>query len=197
MDRTRLTFIKTLKDADRHGRFHAYSPVTTLGRTIIVHAKLTIIDDTLLRIGSSNINNRSLGFDTECDLSLEATGPGSAANRAEITRLRNKLLAHWLGCPQPPMEASIQQAGGVGAALEELRNQGYCRLRPIEPKPLHPLAAFIAAYHLGDPVGPKDSWRPWKRRGALNAEIAAAQRTAQRDEIAPGGRRRTTARSPA
>jgi len=175
MDRTRLTFIQTLKSADRHGRFHAYSPVTTLGLTIIVHAKLTIIDDTLLRIGSSNINNRSLGFDTECDLSLEAAGSGSSANRAEITRLRNKLLAHWLGCVEAPMEEAIKRTGGVGAALEILRNSGYCRLRPIEPKPLKPLAAFIAAYHLGDPIGPNDAWRPWKRRKALAAEAVRSR----------------------
>jgi phosphatidylserine/phosphatidylglycerophosphate/cardiolipin synthase-like enzyme len=184
MDRTRLTFIQTLKRADRHRRFQAYSPVTTLGRTIIVHAKLTIIDDVLLRIGSANINNRSLGFDTECDLSLEATGPGSAANRAEIIRLRNKLLAHWLGCVEPPIEEAIHRTGGVGPALEELRKAGYCRLRPIEPKPLLPLAAFIAAYHLGDPAGPADSWRPWKRRKA----IAAQER---------GALRRKTAKAPA
>jgi phosphatidylserine/phosphatidylglycerophosphate/cardiolipin synthase-like enzyme len=176
MDRTRLTFIKTLKDADRHGRFHAYSPVTTLGRTIIVHAKLTIIDDTLLRIGSANINNRSMGFDTECDLSLEAAGPGSAANRSEITRLRNKLLAHWLGCVEAPMEEAIHKTGSVGAALEILRANGYCRLRPIEPEPLKPLAAFIAAFHLGDPVGPTDSWRPWKRKRAGAAEAAGVRK---------------------
>jgi phosphatidylserine/phosphatidylglycerophosphate/cardiolipin synthase-like enzyme len=177
MDRTRLEFIKTLNAADRHGRFRAYSPVTTLGRTIIVHAKLTIVDDTLLRIGSANINNRSLGFDTECDLSFEAAGPGSGASRAEITRLRNKLLAHWLGCPQPSVEEAIRKAGGVGAALEALRDGGFCRLRPIEPKPLHPLAAFIAAYHLGDPVGPRDSWRPWKRKRALRAEVRRVANT--------------------
>jgi phosphatidylserine/phosphatidylglycerophosphate/cardiolipin synthase-like enzyme len=172
MDRTRLNFIKTLKDADRHGRFQAYSPVTTLGRTIIVHAKLTIIDDTLLRIGSANINNRSMGFDTECDLSLEATGPGSASNRAEIIRLRNKLLAHWLGCVEEPMEEAIRKAGSIGAALEGLRAHGYCRLRPIELEPLSPIAAFIAAFHLGDPVGPRDAWRPWKRKRAEAAEAA-------------------------
>jgi len=178
MDRTRLTFIKTLKAADRFGRFRAYSPVTTLGRTIIVHTKLTIIDDTLLRIGSSNINNRSMGFDAECDLSLEATGPGSAANRAEITRMRNKLLAHWLGCVEPSMDEAIRKAGGVGATLEMLRTNGYCRLRPIEPKPLMSLAAFIAAYHIGDPFGPSDSWRPWKRRKAASKEAGAARRLA-------------------
>ena len=170
MDRTRLSFLKTLKDADTHGRFHAYSPVTTLGRTIIVHAKLTIIDDTLLRIGSANINNRSLGFDTECDLCLEASGPHSADNRAEITRLRNRLLAHWLGCVEEPLKCAITETGSVGAALEILRINGYCRLRPLEPRPLKPLAALVAAYHLGDPIGPGDAWRPWKRHSTADAE---------------------------
>jgi len=180
MDRTRLTFIQTLKSADRHGRFQAYSPVTTLGLTIIVHAKLTIIDDVLLRIGSANINNRSLGFDTECDLSLEANGTESADNRAEIIRLRNKLIAHWMGCAEAPMAAAIDRVGSVGAAMETLRLSGYCRLRPITPKPLGPLAAFIAAYHLGDPAGPRDSWRPWKRRKALAAAAAKVNSEAAR-----------------
>ncbi len=176
MDRTRLTFIRTLTAADRHGRFHAYSPVTTLGRTIIVHAKLTIIDDTLLRIGSANINNRSFGFDTECDLSLEAAGPASAANRAAITHLRNKLLAHWLGCAEQPLLEAIQATGSAGGALEIMRTHGYCRLRPIELEPLGPLAAFIAAFHLGDPVGPRDSLRPWKRKKAAVEEAAVARK---------------------
>ena len=175
MDKTRLVFIQTLKSADRHGRLRVYSPVTTLGRTIIVHAKLTIIDDVLLRIGSANINNRSMGFDTECDLSLEAT---SAAHRSEITRLRDKLLAHWLGCVEDDLKAAIKRAASVGEALEQLRNNGYCRLRPIPPAPLKPLAAFIAAHHLGDPIGPQDAWRPWKRRAAAKAEAAKARRLA-------------------
>ena len=40
-----------------------------------VHAKIMVIDDRLLRVGSSNLNNRSMGFDTECDLAVEVT-PG-------------------------------------------------------------------------------------------------------------------------
>lgn len=165
MDRTRLRFLRRLQRADKHGRLKAYSPVTTLGRTIIVHAKLTIIDDRLLRIGSANLNNRSLGFDTECDLSFEATGRAGTGNRAEIVRLRTRLLAHWLGCDDAVVEAAVRKARGVGAGLEALRLAGYIRLRPFEMTPLGPLAELIAAYHLGDPYGPKDSWRPWKRRG--------------------------------
>jgi phosphatidylserine/phosphatidylglycerophosphate/cardiolipin synthase-like enzyme len=169
MDRTRLDFIRTLREADKHERLHVYSPVTTLGRTIIVHAKLTIVDDVLLRIGSANINNRSLGFDTECDLSLEAA---SAENRAEILSLRNRLLAHWLGGAPERLDAAIAQHGRVGAALEALRTAGYCRLRPITPQSLSPVAAFVAAFHLGDPIGPEDSWRPWRRKRALRREAA-------------------------
>jgi phosphatidylserine/phosphatidylglycerophosphate/cardiolipin synthase-like enzyme len=171
-----MKFVHGLEAADRHGRMRIYSPVTTLGRTIIVHAKLTIIDDVLLRIGSANLNNRSMGFDSECDMSFEASGPDAVASRAEITRLRNTLLAHWLGSIDGDLEAAIAEAGSVGGALEALRTGGYTRLRPIEPKPLYGLAAFVAANQLGDPVGPEDSWRPWKRRAALLAQGARARR---------------------
>jgi hypothetical protein len=109
-------------------------------------------------------------------MSFETSGAGSAANRAEITRLRNKLLAHWLGCVEAPMEEAIHRTGSVGSALEILRTNGYCRLRPIEPEPLKPLAAFIAAFHLGDPIGPKDSWRPWKRKRAAAVEAAVVRK---------------------
>ena len=164
MDRTRVKFIETLKRADKHGRFQAYSPVTTLGRIIIVHAKLTIIDDRLLRIGSANINNRSMGFDTECDLSFEAAGRAGTGNRAEIIRLRTRLLAHWLGCDDAILETAIHKAGGVGAGLELLRHGGYARLRPIDLPQVKGVAALISAYHLGDPFSPTDGWRPWRRK---------------------------------
>jgi phosphatidylserine/phosphatidylglycerophosphate/cardiolipin synthase-like enzyme len=165
MDRTRVRFIERLKRADKHGRLQAYSPVTTLGRIIIVHAKLTIIDDRLLRIGSANINNRSLGFDTECDLSFEATGRSGTGARAQVEALRTRLLAHWLGCSEAIVAEAIRKAGSVGAGIEALRTHGYARLRPIQLRPVKGFAAFVAAYHMGDPFSPKDSWRWWRRKG--------------------------------
>jgi phosphatidylserine/phosphatidylglycerophosphate/cardiolipin synthase-like enzyme len=179
MDRTRVRFLETLRRADAYGRLRAYSPVTTLGRIIIVHAKLTIIDDRLLRIGSANLNNRSLGFDSECDMSFEAAGPPASAAHEQIHALRTRLLAHWLGCDDALMDAASQDAGGVGAAIEALRGSGLVRLRPIPLKPVTGLAAVIADYHIGDPFTPRDSWRCWRRkaesadaslRGASEAE---------------------------
>ena len=174
MDRTRSLFVKRLKAADHFGRFRAYSPVTTLGRTIIVHAKLAIIDDVLLRIGSSNMNNRSEGFDTECDLSLEASGPNASAAANRIAALRTHLIAHWLGCSDAVVAAAVSPTGHVGDAIESLRRQGYCRLRPIEPRPLGPMALFIATFHIGDPISAADCWRPWKRRALIKAKLAEA-----------------------
>lgn len=170
MDRTRSQFIKRLRGVDRHQRFHAYAPVTTEGRTIIVHAKLAIIDDTLLRIGSANMNNRSTGFDTECDLAFEADG-ASPANRGAISALRTRLIAHWLGCRDEVVAEAIAREGRLGLAIEALRSEGRARLRTLRSPALGPIAELIAARHLGDPVTPRDSWRPWKRNGQLRQDI--------------------------
>ena len=40
---------------------------------VMVHSKVMIVDDGFLRVGSANLNNRSMGADTECDLAFEAT----------------------------------------------------------------------------------------------------------------------------
>lgn len=184
MDRTRSFFIKRLSSADKHGRFRIYSPVTALGRTIIVHAKLAIIDDVLLRIGSANVNNRSLGLDTECDLSIEPMGANRTASRAAIRAVRARLLSHWLGCPQTVFDEALATAGGVGAAVELLRAEGRCRLRPIPALPLKPLAMLIATFHIGDPVGPSDSWRPWRRRTSLKAELKVVVATLKKAKLA-------------
>ena len=101
MDRTRSFFISRLKSADKYGRFHIYSPVTCLGQTIIVHAKLAIIDDVLLRVGSSNVNNRSFGLDTECDLSIEPAGASrshplrASSGSGRAHGCRRRLLLRW------------------------------------------------------------------------------------------------------
>lgn len=175
MDPTRSVFIARLQAADRFRRFQIYSPITALGRDIIVHAKLTIIDDVLVRVGSANMNNRSFGFDTECDLSVEAQGPLAERQRAAIGQLRTDILAHWLGCSSAVIDDAIAREGGVFKALESLRESGLRRLRPIAARRLHPPAALIARWHIGDPMTPADSFRPWKRRRALDRECRTTE----------------------
>jgi hypothetical protein len=45
------------------------------------------------------------------------------------------------------------------------------RLHPIEIKPIGAFWELVAHLHLGDPAGPTDSWRPWRRRSELQAQI--------------------------
>jgi phosphatidylserine/phosphatidylglycerophosphate/cardiolipin synthase-like enzyme len=171
MDKTRWDFLSRLQEADRHDRFRAFSPVTTLGRTIIVHAKLSIIDDRLLRIGSANINNRSMGFDTECDLSFEGD-EADAAFTQRLAELRTDLIAHWFGCRRQNVEGAVKEAGGrLIAGIEALRKDGRIRLRPIPTGKLSGLPAVIARNHLGDPVASEDAWRPWRRRSAASERL--------------------------
>jgi phospholipase D1/2 len=73
----------------------------TSAAAVMVHSKVMIVDDYLLRIGSANLNNRSMGADTECDLAFEAT---SEENRQFITRLRRGLIGHFCGVGEREIE---------------------------------------------------------------------------------------------
>ncbi|MGC1301146.1 MAG: phospholipase D-like domain-containing protein [Caulobacteraceae bacterium] len=168
MDKTRSALIRRLQNADLHGRFHAYCPETKAGKTIIVHAKHTIIDDTMLRVGSTNLNNRSTGFDSECDIAIEAgDGPDHDETRAAIGRHRTRTLAHFLDVDPATFDAASNWAGSLAGAIEALDTGPQRRLRKLGPVQIGPLAALIATFHLGDPVSPSDSWRPWRRRRDL------------------------------
>lgn len=85
MDSARRKMLRILWAADTHGRFGAYYPETERGAAIYLHAKVMVVDDRVLRVGSSNLNNRSLGVDTECDVVLDAETVAPAV-RSRIAR---------------------------------------------------------------------------------------------------------------
>lgn len=174
MDKTRSALLRRLQGADRHGRFHAYCPETRGGATIIVHCKVSVIDDRLLRAGSTNLNNRSSGFDSECDVAIEARdGPAGEATRTAVRAHRSRTLAHFLGVPPDRFDAAVAERGGVAAAIEALDTGPKRRLRRLGPVSIGPLARLIAAFHLGDPATPVDSWRPWLRRQQIQDSLRA------------------------
>ncbi len=170
MDKTRSALIRRLQGADRHGRFHAFCPETDAGRTVIVHAKCTLIDDVMLRAGSTNLNNRSTGFDTECDIAIEAE-QDDTATRAAIHRHRCTTIGHFLNRSGDEVQAAVERTGSLNKAIEALDTGPLRRLRRLGPVKIGPIAGLIAAYHLGEPVTPADSWRPWRRRRDLRAGL--------------------------
>jgi phosphatidylserine/phosphatidylglycerophosphate/cardiolipin synthase-like enzyme len=145
---TRSRMIRQLQARDPHRRFRILYPVTESGQPIYVHAKIMIVDDVLLRIGSSNIDRRSMGFDTECDVAITATDDGT---RRLIGHIRTTLLAEHLGLSQDRVVQEIERQGGLLGALDTLcRPQGRS-LRPLRPRRETWLGGILADTRFFDP----------------------------------------------
>ncbi|MDP3659662.1 phospholipase D-like domain-containing protein [Phenylobacterium sp.] len=168
MDRSRAALIWRLRAADVYGRFRALRPITPGGVTIIVHSKVTVVDDRIVRVGSANLNNRSGGFDTECELAIESDDPET---QIAIAAFRDRLVGHFIGYTGEAVARASAELGGMVAAIDSLNREG--RLASIEPAPMTPFGAFVSRYHLGDPANVSDSWRVGRRRERLYSEARA------------------------
>ncbi|WP_299171459.1 phospholipase D-like domain-containing protein [uncultured Brevundimonas sp.] len=157
MDTARAEVLYRLEQADKYNRFFAFAPLTKEGDRIIVHAKVSIIDDRLLRIGSSNLNNRSMGLDTECDIAAE---PTDDAGRAVIVNHRHRTIGHWIGVAAEEFAAIEAVLGSTGAAICSFDSD---RLKPLGSEPPTRIQRLFAELQLGDPTSSSDAWRPWKR----------------------------------
>ena len=167
MDTARSEVLFRLEQADRHNRFFAFTPHTRQGERIIVHAKVSIYDDAVLRIGSTNLNNRSLGFDTECDVAAE---PVDEAGRDAIRRFRHRTIGHWIGVTGEAFGAVESVTGTVGEAVQQF-NTG--RMHTLGAEPPSRFERIIAEFQLGDPASTRDAFRPWKRRTRSHRTLPA------------------------
>lgn len=144
----RSAFCNALRQADVHDRVPLVGAITgDIG--INLHSKLAIFDDRWLTVGSANLNRRSMGFDVECNLIIEARTP---EQRAMLERLRNRLLAEHLGLTLDALTHALHTHGL--ANLPELSSPKR-RLVRIDPqsRPLPPTLGPILA-PIFDPEGP-------------------------------------------
>jgi phosphatidylserine/phosphatidylglycerophosphate/cardiolipin synthase-like enzyme len=126
MDSARYRLLQLLWAADEYQRLGVYWPVTDGDISIYVHSKVLVVDDRLLRIGSSNLNNRSMGFDSECDVAVEAD-PDTVEHghiRETITSVRNELVGEHLGVSGDDFERTMHEQGSFLQAVETHRGQG-------------------------------------------------------------------------
>jgi phosphatidylserine/phosphatidylglycerophosphate/cardiolipin synthase-like enzyme/uncharacterized membrane protein YdjX (TVP38/TMEM64 family) len=160
----RQRFARMLREAAGNRVRVVYPDVdgNTPGNHTMVHSKVMVVDDRLMRIGSANLNNRSMGTDTECDLVIEAR---HETERAVIARLRNELLGHHCGVASDQVAAILGQSGSLIAAADRLSANGH-RLASIdddEPRrseltetlnvvidPKEPLSVECISRHLGE-----------------------------------------------
>lgn len=166
MDSARARLMRMLKLVDPYGRLRMYHPATAKSRAIYVHAKIVIVDEDVIRVGSSNFNNRSLRLDTECDITIDADLPGEETAVERIAAIRDGLLAEHLGTDRARVAAALSGGGSLIAAIEGLRGRGKT-LEPYVPLKLGRFRTWLADNEVLDPEGPDEMFEPLDRRPGL------------------------------
>lgn len=164
MDATRVRLAQLIGRVDTGNRFRIYTPKTVNGQDIYVHAKVMIVDDRILRVGSSNMNNRSLGLDSECDLAFEAADP----DHCEIIgRLRTRLMSEHCGVSEAELAAAFERTGSLIATIDTFQGQGrHLELLPVEEP--GEASKFIAETELLDPRSPDAMFEGMTRRSLFD-----------------------------
>jgi phosphatidylserine/phosphatidylglycerophosphate/cardiolipin synthase-like enzyme/uncharacterized membrane protein YdjX (TVP38/TMEM64 family) len=148
---------RQLQEADTGGRYRLYYPDVPgleAPHLLNVHSKVLVLDDDLCSVGSANFSNRSMGFDTECNVAIEARGDERI--RRVIASLRNRLLAEHLGTDIETVGAEIaRQNGSLIKAIEALQRPGRT-LAPINPEVSPELDALVPASAVVDPERPME-----------------------------------------
>ncbi|MDB5396437.1 MAG: phospholipase D/Transphosphatidylase [Rhodospirillales bacterium] len=182
MGANRDRLLHRLLSADSSGRLRVYYPIARAGQAVTeikIHAKLVIVDDCLLRIGSSNLNNRSMGTDTECDLAIETRHPG---HRAKIREIRARLIAEHTCRPVSDVMARLNETESLIAALDSLDADRL--LRPLKPTRGAREVAPLAGTAVLDPIQPltvrfvRPVVEPWLAAGrAIRRWISVNRKT--------------------
>jgi len=130
----RRQVLARIRQSDRHGRLHIYYPkLPGSEHGLHVHCKLMIVDGRALKVGSANLSNRSLGLDSECDVTIEAR-PGDrdeARIQTGVHSVLVRLLAEHLGLHEAACRARLERAGSIVQLIEAERGRARC----LEPLP--------------------------------------------------------------
>lgn len=169
MGSARAALLCALAAIDQDDRFQIYTPVTAAGAPIYVHSKLMIVDDHILRVGSSNMNNRSMGLDSECDIALDC-----AADET-IRSLRERLMAEHLGTTPEIVRQMFDETGSLIDTVENLRGEGKT-LIPYEPSEWTDTGMAIGASELLDPESVDERFEPLSNRGLFRGFLRRGTR---------------------
>lgn len=126
----RIRFMDILRQAGVADRVRlVYPEVGKDGSAVdvMVHSKVMIVDDMLLRVGSANLCNRSMGTDTECDLVIEAHDEPS---RSGVMAALGQLLGEHCGAEPENVVSAVRETGSIFAAMDRCKAEER-RLRPV------------------------------------------------------------------
>ena len=146
----RVKFCDIVEDGTDKSRFAVTYPVSRedgKDQTYHIHSKIMIIDDRYLHIGSSNLNKRSMGFDSECDLILDGD---DEAKRDAISSIRNNLIREHTGREESDINRMINDSTPLNELLI-YQNHSRQHLICIDNDPYRNELLTPLAIKLGDP----------------------------------------------
>lgn len=185
MDGARVRLLHAIAEKDHAKRFRIFVPLASKGTPIYVHSKMMIIDDEIIRIGSANMNNRSMGLDSECDVFIDAARPANVAAdiKPAIHGVRVCLLAEHCGLPVETIEQLLTTHGSMRAAIEAADMPGK-RLVPFELRPLTETEIAVADSTLFDPERPEEMFEAMSHRPGLFRKGGILRRPSKEKAIA-------------
>lgn len=169
----RSNALRIVESADIFGRWRCFYPVVpSLGDGYVkVHSKVMIADDLFLRVGSANMNSRSMGMDTECDLSFESSRRVEV--RSAIAKLRRELIGEHLGVDPAEFEARFLLNGSLVDTIDSFRG-GERTLAPMGPSVPEWVGRFAPPADWIDPSRPKGIRRWFARRLRRHRHVIAS-----------------------
>jgi phosphatidylserine/phosphatidylglycerophosphate/cardiolipin synthase-like enzyme len=170
MDGARAQLFRAVKDKDHAGRFTIWHPYNAAGTPIYVHSKLMIIDDEILRVGSANLNNRSMGLDSECDVFIDCARPGNGHCGDVITQLRYRLLGEHCGLASETVAPLLERHGSMAAMIDATPAGGKC-LRRYVPPVLGETEKALADAEVLDPERPEEMLAFYRRGGLFKSRV--------------------------
>ncbi len=121
---------ESLTEADLHNRLRLYYPLARdqgSSRQVYVHAKLFIADDRWVKIGSSNLSNRSMRVDSELEMTIDFE------SQPEVARnFLNRLLGIHFSKTSEQVEVVRQRHSNLTSALDELVSDEGHSLQPFQ-----------------------------------------------------------------
>lgn len=153
MGEMRRAWVARLRHVDEHGRLRVLYPVVAGDEDafVNVHAKVLVVDDRLLVIGSANLSDRSMRLDTECSIAISAA---DATTRDAIRQFRDGLVAEHSGASLESVAREIERTSLV-AAIDDLASEGHRRLAPVQAAPVE-RDREVPLRPLADPTRPVD-----------------------------------------
>lgn len=157
-----------LVEADEHDRLRLFYPVVYDENgepvRVYVHSKTIIADDSLLKVGSSNLSNRSMRVDSELDVVL-----CGKKYTDSVRAFRNHLLGIHFGLSEAEIGDAFQRDKSFCKTLDGLVKKHDASLRRIDFSVRNDIEKKMVEAHLLDPDEPIDP-RFWIRSRITNEE---------------------------